>query len=120
MHKNHVKTLYSNATTLLVSNKDVINWNVNKLDEKSNESHNQKANTRSSGNGSEFFTIGLGAFLDKVDGVLGKLTERLDENLVESFLLSHFDYFVVFVSVVIDIVNDIREWRDIPHGWRRL
>ena len=72
---------------------------MNKLDEKSNKSHNQKADTRSSGDGSEFFTIGLGAFLDKVDGVLGKLTKRLDENLVESFLLSHFDcVFVVFMT----------------------
>ena len=68
---------------------------MNKLDEKSNKSHNQKANTCSSGDHSEFFTIGLGAFLDKVDGVLGKLTERLDENLVESFLLSHIDYFLL-------------------------
>lgn len=75
---------------LLVSNKDVINWDVNKLDEKSNKSHNQKANARGSGNGSEFFTIGLGTFLDKVDRVLGKLTKWLDENFVESFLLSHF------------------------------
>ena len=87
----------SKPFTELVSNKDVIDWNMNKLDEKSNKSHNQKANTCSSGDGSEFFTIGLGAFLDKVDGVLGKLTKRLDENLVESFLLSHIGcFFVVY------------------------
>ena len=77
---------------------------MNKLDKKSNESHNQKANTRSSGDGSEFFTIGLGAFLDKVDGVLGKLTKRLDENLVESFLLSHVE---ILLCLLLCIVMDI-------------
>lgn len=93
--KNHVKTSFIQSYhPYLVSNKDVINWNMNKLDKKSNESHNQKANTSSSGNGSEFFTIGLGAFLDKVDGVLGELTEGLDKNLVESFLLSHFEFLL--------------------------
>ena len=75
----------------LVSNKDVIDWDVNKLDKKSNKSHDQKSNTSSSGNSSEFLPIGLGALLDKVYGVLGKLAKWLDENLVESFLLSHFE-----------------------------
>ena len=64
---------------------------MNKLDKKSNESHNQKSNACGSGDGGEFLSIGLGAFLDKVDGILGELAERLDENLVESFLLSHVD-----------------------------
>jgi hypothetical protein len=87
----------------LVSNKDVIDRDVNKLDKKSNKSHDQKSNSSSPGNSSEFFTIGLGTFLDKVDGVLGKLTERLDENLVESFLLSHFE--VCFVCVFYEMIR---------------
>ena len=70
---------------------------MNKLDKKSNKSHDQKSNPSSSGNSSEFFPIGLGALLDKVYGVLGKLAKWLDENLVESFLLSHFE--VCFVCV---------------------
>ena len=69
---------------------------MNKLDKKSNKSHDQKSNTSSSGNSSEFLPIGLGALLDKVYGVLGKLAKWLDENLVESFLLSHFE--VCFVA----------------------
>lgn len=75
----------------LVSDKDVIDWDMNKLDEKSNKAHDQKSNTGCPCNGSEFFTVGFGTFFDKVNGVLGKLTKRLDENLVESLLLSHVD-----------------------------
>ena len=87
--------VHCSPSSPLVSNKDVIDWDVNKLDEKANKAHDQKSNTSSPSNGSEFFTVRLGAFFDKVDGILGKLTKRLDKNLVESFLLSHLVIFVV-------------------------
>ena len=63
---------------------------MNQLDKKSNESHNQKSNSSGFGNGGEFLPVGLGAFLDEVDGILGELSEGLDEHLVETFLLTHF------------------------------
>jgi hypothetical protein len=57
----------------LVSYQNIIDWNVNKLDKKTNESHDQETNSSSSGNVGEFLSVGLSAFLDKVDGILGKL-----------------------------------------------
>lgn len=58
---------------------------MNQLHEESDKSHNQKSNTCRTSDLSKFFPVGFGAFLDEVDGVLGELTEGLDEDFVEAF-----------------------------------
>ena len=62
---------------------------MHQFDEEADESHDQKPNASSFGNGREFLPVRLGAFFDEVDRVLGKLLEGLDEQLLDSFLLSH-------------------------------
>lgn len=62
---------------------------MDQLDEKTNESHDQKPDSGGTSDGGKFFTIWLGAFFDQVDGILRELTEWLDENFVKSFFLSH-------------------------------
>jgi len=62
---------------------------MDQLYEKPNESHNQKPNSGGTSDCGKFFTIRLGAFFDQMDGILGELTEWLDENFVESFFLAH-------------------------------
>ncbi len=75
--------------TILVANKNVIDRDMHQLHEEADKSHNQETNTGSLGNCHELLTVRLGTFLHKVDRILGKLLQRLDENLVKSFLLSH-------------------------------
>jgi hypothetical protein len=62
---------------------------VDKLDKKSNETHDEETNAGGSGNLSEFLAIGLGALFDQMNRVLGKLLEGFDQNLVETLLIRH-------------------------------
>ena len=109
------------SSNRLVSDQNIVDWDVDELDEETNETHDQKANAlttrkerakvelsesieatkrlqpqtslattyRSTSNGREFFSVGLGALLDEMNRVLGELSQGFDENLVESFLISH-------------------------------
>lgn len=70
----------------LVSNKNVVNGDVNQFDKETNESHNEETNRGRPRDHQKFFAIRLGAFLDQVHGILGELFERFNKNLVESFL----------------------------------
>lgn len=58
---------------------------MDQFDKEPNESHDQKSNPGSTCNLGEFLAVGLGAFFDEVDGVLGELAEGLDEEFVEAF-----------------------------------
>jgi hypothetical protein len=62
---------------------------VHQLDEEADETHDQKPDAGSFGDGREFLPVGLGAFFDEVDRVLRELLEGLDEQLLDSFLLPH-------------------------------
>jgi hypothetical protein len=67
---------------------------VNQLDKETNETHDEKANSNSPSDSGELFAVGLGALLDQMHRVLGKLPERLNEHLVESLLICHFYLFI--------------------------
>ena len=71
---------------LLVSDENIVNSNVNQLDKETNKAHDQKSNASCTGNGSKFFSVRFGAFLDQVHRVLGELLERLHQDLIESLL----------------------------------
>lgn len=58
---------------------------MNQLDKESDETHNQKSDAGGACNLSKLLAVWLGAFFDKVDGVLGELAEGLDEDFVEAF-----------------------------------
>jgi hypothetical protein len=66
---------------------------VHQLDEKTNETHNQKADANCPSNLYELFAIGFGALLHQMHGVLGELLERFDQNLLESFFIRHVYLF---------------------------
>lgn len=76
----------------LISNQNIVDGNVYKLDKESNETHNQKADSGGPGNGHEFFSVGLGALFDQVHGVFGELLEGFDQHLVETFLFCGHDW----------------------------
>jgi hypothetical protein len=73
----------------LVSNQNVIDWNVDKLDKESDETHDKETNAGSSGNLSKFLAIRLGALFDQMNRVLGKLLKGFNQNLVETLLIRH-------------------------------
>ena len=74
----------------LIANQDVVDGDVNQLDKETDESHNEKANAGGLGNGGELLSVGLGAFLDQMNRILGELLQGFDQNFVESFLFRHF------------------------------
>lgn len=80
---------HDNISLKLISNQNIIDWDMHQLDEKANKSHDQKSDPGCTSNLCELLTVGLGAFFDEVDRVLGELTERLDEDLVETFFFCH-------------------------------
>lgn len=86
----------------LVTNKNVVDWDMHQLHKEANEPHDQKSNTGGFCNLHEFLPIGLCAFLNKVDWILGKLLERLNEHLIKSFLLSHIFLSSEAVTVGVD------------------
>jgi len=87
--ENKVDLVSSNkplAIQNLISNKNIVNGNVNQLDKEPNESHDEKADTCRLGDLHKFLSIGFRTFLDQMRRVLGKLPQWLDEHLIESFL----------------------------------
>ena len=56
------------------------------LHKETNETHDKEPNPRRLGNHGELLSVGLGALLDEVDRVLGKLPERFNKYFLESFL----------------------------------
>jgi hypothetical protein len=62
---------------------------VDQLDKEPNKSHDEKTNANGSPNGSELFAVRLCALLDQVHRILGKLSEGLNEHLVEALLFRH-------------------------------
>ena len=79
------------STVVLVSDQNIVDWNMNELDKETNESHDQKPNTGCLGNLHEFLSVWLGALLDQVHGIASKLLEGLHQDLVETFLFcAHF------------------------------
>ena len=83
------KSLARLHDTCLVSNQNVIDWNVHKLDKESNESHDEEPNAGSLRNLSEFLAIRFGALFDQMNRVLGKLLERFDQDLIKTLLFRH-------------------------------
>ncbi len=76
-------------TLTLVANKNVIDGDMHQLYKEANESHDQKSKTGGAGDLEKFLSVWLCAFFNKVDRVLGKLLEGLNEYFVKSFLLTH-------------------------------
>jgi hypothetical protein len=72
--------------TSLISHENVIDGNVNQLDKETDETHDEKSSGGGLGDRGELFAVGLGALLDQMHRVLGKLPKGLNEHLVESFL----------------------------------
>lgn len=65
----------------LRAHNDVVDWNVDKLDEESNETHDAESNCCGHCNFLELFPIWLCASFDKPDGVLGELLGRFNRLL---------------------------------------
>ena len=68
----------------LCSDNDVVDGDVDELDKEPNEAHEAKPDGRGDGDLLELLPVGLGASLDKSDGVLAELFEGLElgSNLV--------------------------------------
>lgn len=60
-------------------------FSIEKFEILTNKSHNHKPYPGSTSNLRKLLTIGLGALLHQMDGILGELTEGLDEDFVEAF-----------------------------------
>jgi len=75
---------------LLRANNDVVDGNVNQLDEKSNESHDEEADRGGQSNLLELFGIRLGASLDEAVGVHGELLGWLKSGLERAGGQLHF------------------------------
>jgi hypothetical protein len=88
----------------LIPDEDIVDWNVNDFNKESNCSHHKKSHTDGSCNLGKLFTIRFGALFDQMHRILGKLLERLNEHLVESFLFRHD--FIVFLFLCYEITKD--------------
>ena len=64
---------WTTGIACLLPDQDVVDWNVNKLDEEPNESHDQETNSSCPSNLGEFFSVRLCALLHQVNRVLSEL-----------------------------------------------
>lgn len=69
----------SNSNKLLVVYDDVIDWDVNQLDKKSNESHDGETDGGCDCDFLELFRVRLGATTNQTHGVAGELFHRVNE-----------------------------------------
>ena len=63
---------------MLYSANDVVDWDVNQFDKKSDEAHDSKTDACGDSNLLELFSVWLCAPLDQPDGVLAELPHGLD------------------------------------------
>lgn len=75
----------------LTPDQDIVDWDVNELDEKADEAHDEEADTGGPSDLHKFLTVRLCALFHQVHRVPRKLLKRFDQNLVESFLFCHLN-----------------------------
>ena len=64
----------------------MIDWNVDNLHKIANETHHQETDPCCFGDADEFISVWFCALLNQVGRILGKLLQRFNQRLTESFL----------------------------------
>lgn len=81
--------------TFLWSDNNIVDWNVDQLNEKSNETHDTETNSCGNGDLLEFSAIWFGAPFDQSNWVLGKNSARFTEF-----------HYLIHCSMIIQLQSD--------------
>ena len=79
----------------LGAHNDVVNWDVDELHEKTDESHNEKTDAGGRGDSGKFLSIRLGAFAEKVVAIFSKKLQVLHRAIIGT----RSTHFIVSVYV---------------------